>query len=106
MEQWDRRKNRMSWLEKGAHETVCYCKNVSKMQVLSAITVEGAKSLEDIKRITGACTGKDCATMNPSGKCCSEDIQEILDLYLPIWTDMTEGSEECHGDCSSCEGCS
>ncbi|MBN1333718.1 MAG: (2Fe-2S)-binding protein [Synergistales bacterium] len=95
----------MSWLEKGAHETVCYCKNVSKMQILSAITIEGAKNLDDIKRITGACTGGECKVKNPSGKCCSGDIQEILDLYLPIWSDMREGAEDCSGDCSSCGGC-
>lgn len=98
----------MSWLEKGGNETVCYCRNVNKMQILAAITVEGARDLEDIKRITGACTGKDCASMNPSGKCCSGDIQEILDLYLPIWSDMREGTEDkdCYGNCSSCGGCS
>jgi len=57
----------MSWLEKGGAATVCYCKNVNKMQILSAITIDGARTLDDIKRITGACTGGNCAVMNPSG---------------------------------------
>lgn len=96
----------MSWLEKGGNATVCYCKNVNKMQILSAIAVDGARNLEDIKRITGACTGNDCAQKNPSGKCCAGDIQEILDLYLPVYADLEGGHTSCPGDCSNCGGCS
>lgn len=34
---------------------VCYCSNVSKEKILEAIA-SGAKSLQDIRNMTGACT--------------------------------------------------
>jgi NAD(P)H-nitrite reductase large subunit len=95
----------MSWLEKGGNETVCYCKNVDKMKILSAITLQGAKTLDEIKRLTGAGTGGDCKNTHPEGRCCHSDIQEILNLYVPVFEDMQKGHGSCEGDCSSCNGC-
>lgn len=56
---------------------ICYCKNVSEAEILDAIK-NGDKSLKDIQDKTGACTGNQCAELNPSGKCCSGDINAIL----------------------------
>ena len=56
---------------------ICYCKNVSEAEIVDAIKT-GAKSLKDIQDKTGACTGNECAELNPSGKCCSTDINAIL----------------------------
>jgi|SRR6056297_309616 len=95
----------MSWLEKGGTTTVCYCKSVNKMDILSAIMIEGARSIEDVKRVTGACTGSDCERLNPAGRCCSSDIEEILELYLPVFDDLQKGHDHCSGDCSSCGSC-
>jgi bacterioferritin-associated ferredoxin len=58
-------------------EIICYCKNVSKQEIETAIN-NGAKTLNDIKRITNACTGNDCKTTNPKGVCCSVDIIPLL----------------------------
>lgn len=58
-------------------KVICYCKNVSEAEIRSAID-KGAKSLQDIKATTGACIGSDCKTLNPSGKCCADDIRIIL----------------------------
>jgi bacterioferritin-associated ferredoxin len=58
---------------------ICYCKNVSEAEILNAIN-NGAKSLKDIQDKTGACTGNQCKGLNPSGKCCSEDIERILNI--------------------------
>ena len=60
-------------------EIICYCKNISKKTILSAIS-NGAKTLKDIQKMTTACTGNKCKELNPSGKCCSEDILKLLGL--------------------------
>lgn len=56
---------------------ICHCKQVSKNEIEKAIS-DGAKTLKDIQEMTGACTGNDCKEMNPSGKCCSSDINAML----------------------------
>jgi len=56
---------------------ICYCENVSEKTILEAIA-NGAKTLKDIQKSTGACTGNTCAEKNPSGKCCSRDINKLL----------------------------
>ncbi len=58
-------------------KTICYCKNVSKEEILKAIK-DGAQSLKGIQEKTGACTGNQCKELNPSGKCCSGDIRKLL----------------------------
>ncbi|HCA40366.1 MAG TPA: (2Fe-2S)-binding protein [Aminobacterium sp.] len=81
----------MNWKEAHQETTVCYCKNVNKQQILRAIT-NGAKTLQDIQSMTGACTGNQCATLNPSGICCSKDINELLAIYIPIFEKLSSGN--------------
>lgn len=47
-------------------EIVCYCSNVTKGQIVDAIK-DGAKTLNDIKEMTGACTIGRCKELNPAG---------------------------------------
>ncbi|MBI9066587.1 MAG: (2Fe-2S)-binding protein [Salinivirgaceae bacterium] len=56
---------------------ICYCKNITEAEIKTA-RENGAKTLNDIQVQTKACTGNKCATLNPSGKCCSEDINTLL----------------------------
>lgn len=63
------------------HELVCYCDNVTKGQILAAME-QGARTLKDIKQMTGACTSCRCAELNPSGKCCAQDIALVMKEYL------------------------
>jgi len=56
---------------------VCYCSNVSKEKILEAIA-SGAKSLQDIRNMTGACTLGKCKELSPTKKCCSTNIIKIL----------------------------
>jgi len=58
-------------------EIICYCKNVTKAEIEQVIK-KRAKTLADIQTMTGACTGNQCKELNPSGRCCSEDIKEML----------------------------
>ncbi|MCF6357785.1 MAG: (2Fe-2S)-binding protein [Draconibacterium sp.] len=52
---------------------ICYCKNITEVEIKDAIS-KGATTLKDIQKQTRACTGNQCAELNPSGKCCSADI--------------------------------
>jgi NAD(P)H-nitrite reductase large subunit len=48
-------------------ELVCYCSGVSKGRVLEAIA-SGARTLADIKALTGACSVGRCRELNPRGR--------------------------------------
>jgi len=74
-------------------EIICYCKNISLSEIQQAM-VKGAKTLQEIKDITGACTGNKCREMNPKGKCCSGEIIGILKIE----------SEKDNEKCNCCEG--
>jgi len=56
---------------------ICFCKQVTQKEIEKAIKM-GAKVLSDIQNNTGACTGNQCKELNPSGKCCSGNINELL----------------------------
>jgi len=45
-------------------EPVCHCAKVSKADILKAIK-DGAKTLSDIKEMTGACKKARCRQMSP-----------------------------------------
>ena len=62
-------------------QLICYCDNVTTGQILEA-REQGAKTLADIKRMTGACCICKCAELNPSGKCCAQDIALVMREYL------------------------
>lgn len=64
------------------NEIICYCSNVSREQIVSAIQ-NGAKSMDDIRNMTSACTIANCTVMNPKKRCCSSDIMKILRKDLP-----------------------
>lgn len=51
------------------NKTICYCKNVDYVTIRKAM-IEGARTIEEIKEMTGAGTG--CGA-------CVDKIQEILD---------------------------
>lgn len=59
------------------NEIICYCSNVSKKEILEAIA-NGAKSLQDIRDMTGACTLGKCKELSPTQKCCSPNIIKLL----------------------------
>lgn len=58
-------------------KTVCYCIGVTEDTIVSAIH-GGARTLEAVQEATGACTGNRCRELNPKGRCCSEDILELI----------------------------
>lgn len=48
-------------------ETVCYCSDVTKAEILNAMD-NGARSLADIKEVTGACIQGRCKELSPRGR--------------------------------------
>jgi SAM-dependent methyltransferase len=61
-------------------QIICYCKGITKAAIVQAVG-DGARRLDDIRQMTTACTGGECKTKNPSGGCCSGDIQELIAVY-------------------------
>ncbi|MHC4518030.1 MAG: arsenite methyltransferase [Planctomycetota bacterium] len=61
-------------------QIICYCKGVTKAAIVEAIQ-DGTQTLDDVRHVTTACTGTECQTKNPSGRCCSGDIQELMATY-------------------------
>jgi NAD(P)H-nitrite reductase large subunit len=61
-------------------ELVCYCIKVTKQTIINSIQ-KGNTSLLMIKKDTKACTGDRCKELNPTGKCCSGDIKELIQKY-------------------------
>lgn len=60
-------------------DLICYCKHVNKKSIVDAID-QGAATLKEIKEITTACTGDECATLNPNKRCCSKEIDQLIQL--------------------------
>jgi len=66
--------------EKKMYEYICYCDKVTKGDIVTAV-IGGAKTLKDVMAVTGAMEHSDCAKNNPSGKCCGNDILEVIEMY-------------------------
>ena len=59
-------------------EFVCWCSRVNKETILAA-KAWGAATLEQIRVMTGACTVGRCKELSPRGRCCSMEIEALLD---------------------------
>ena len=88
----------IDWLQAPNDQMVCYCKGIDKATIVAAIN-KGNLSLSRIKESTSACTGTTCATSNPSGKCCSIDIYELIRLYGD--DDVRAANISCNCGCGS-----
>ena len=54
------------WKAAPLEELVCGCGNVAKKGILDAIAA-GARTVEEVSELSGACKGSDCARKNPRG---------------------------------------
>jgi NAD(P)H-nitrite reductase large subunit len=73
----------LHWKDAGVKAVICHCRDVTKYDILMAID-DGARSLDDIRARISACTGDPGRTLNPSGECCWDEVQEMLDYYSPF----------------------
>ena len=72
-------KSRVSYKKGPEPRPICYCLNVLEHKIVDEILVNKCcTSLEDIKRYTGARTGKLCYVTNPSGRCCGSQVNELI----------------------------
>ena len=60
---------------------VCYCNKVTLGEIKKAIA-DGARSVDEIRDATGACTGNRCEELNPSHGCCETDIEKVLSTFV------------------------
>lgn len=71
------------WFKKGADpKFICYCNRVTEQQIIDAVRYEGAKTIKDIVRLTGAMKNARCEINNPLGQCCGPVIQETIEKAL------------------------
>ena len=64
---------------------VCYCFNVTEQMIRDEIFKKGCcDSLEDIAEYTKAGTGRWCPITNPSGKCCKEYLEPLVEDLLKM----------------------
>ena len=61
------------------NDLICYCCDVNKQTIVKAIE-NGSKTLKEIKSTTTACTGDECAIVNPNKRCCSKEIRQLIEL--------------------------
>lgn len=59
---------------------VCYCNYVTENDIKNSIK-EGAQSVEEVIKNTGAMKISNCAVNNPKGTCCYLDIVHVFNKY-------------------------
>lgn len=82
------------WREAPSEAEVCVIEGTTKNMILRAIT-EGAKNFDSLSEKVRLCKNNECAKVNPSKRGCRENVQALLDIYVPVFAIMTEG-----GGCS------
>lgn len=85
---------------------VCYCVEVTEADILRSSRREGCcNTLDDIKCHTGARTGHECQTKNPSGRCCDEHVRKVIAKGLAMRGDgQVSVPEQAATDRSGCCG--
>lgn len=60
---------------------ICYCNHITKNDIIHAIRIKGAKTVDEVIKLTGAMQNSNCAVNNPKGVCCYSDILETFNHY-------------------------
>lgn len=71
--------NEPIWFKKDADpKYACYCSRVTVEDVIRAVVDQGASSVIEVNRLTGAMKNANCKLNNPLGTCCHPVIQEAI----------------------------
>jgi bacterioferritin-associated ferredoxin len=71
------------WFKKDASPRyACYCSHVTVEDVMEAVIHQGARTVSEVNRLTGAMKNANCSLNNPLGVCCHGVIQEVIDRGL------------------------
>ncbi len=71
-------------------EVVCHCAGITKGDIFRAVML-GARSIEDVRALTGKTESGMCEEMNPKGVCCHPEFQEEIDESLRVLRLMERG---------------
>jgi bacterioferritin-associated ferredoxin len=74
-------KTRVTFKEKDSPRPLCYCKQVTEEDVLSAIK-KGAKTFDEVVEATDIGGGGFCKYTNPYGRCCSRNYIPFIERAL------------------------
>ena len=67
------------WFKNGANpKYICYCSEVTKKEIVDAIVNKNCKTVKDVVKNTNAMKISNCVVNSPTGKCCSRQINDIL----------------------------
>ena len=73
------------WFKKDANpKYACYCNKVTEEEIINAVVKDGATSMKEVLKITGAMSNPQCKKNNPLGKCCHQIIQNAIDKGLSM----------------------
>ncbi len=64
------------------HKYVCYCNHVTEAEIAHAVNEQGARTIADIAKTTGAMKNGQCLVNNPKGTCCHTDIELAIQRTL------------------------
>lgn len=87
----------MDWTKASGDTVVCKGCNLTLRDVVKAIALQDANSADEVIAIAGACP-------ETADDTCRKNIEEILEIYVPIYAALKEGNCGC-GGCSGCSGC-
>lgn len=59
---------------------ICYCNKVTEQDIINAIE-NGANTIEDVIKVTGAMKNSNCKVNNPKGTCCYSDILKVYNEH-------------------------
>ncbi|MBE8540357.1 (2Fe-2S)-binding protein [Geoglobus acetivorans] len=79
-------KTKVFFKEKGSPKPLCYCKQVTEEDVIEAIN-KGARSVEEVEKMTGIGNGGHCLITNPSGRCCKPNYTKFINEILEARTE-------------------
>lgn len=73
------------WFKKDANpKYACYCSKVTEEQIIDAVVKDGATTMKEVLKITGAMSKAQCQKNNPLGKCCHQIIQDAIDKGISM----------------------
>ena len=75
---------------KNFKDTVCYCAGITKGEIFRAVML-GARSIQDVRALTGKLEEGDCETKNPKGVCCHPEFQREIEESLRVLRLMERG---------------
>ncbi|TRO52215.1 hypothetical protein E2P71_07985 [Candidatus Bathyarchaeota archaeon] len=63
-------------------DTICYCNSITRQEIESTIKETGFKTISEIKYHLRDELVSNCAELNPSGKCCHQSFNTVIQQVL------------------------